>query len=482
MVVALEKRFFIDYELCNPDNCDFECLEVCPVTKRNPDNPAIFNQDGKPVIIEELCTGCNRCQRSCPLGAIFIEGIPRNTPIDSNYNFKTVSLKSWKSIPFLIDTEIFSPFNQENTIFARVMNDPEYIAYQKGIYSEHEQIFEQEKNGYSRVEAALSAAAWTVHDKFSGAFSWGDIDVTKGAKFDEGINQKQIGKYKIDDPSKMSKVIKQVAKSFGAAKVGVAKFNPNWIYTKDRNGEDIEIPKDIQNVIVIAVEMDLEALQSSPAYPSAFATGNGYSRMAFIQSCLAEFIRNLGYKAIPAGNGVGLSVPMAIEAGLGQYGRHGLLITEEYGSNVRLCKVFTDMPLSNDRPIDLGALEFCRTCMKCAESCPSNSISTDKDPTWIGKTKSNNPGIYKWYVNVETCYEFWTKNGNDCSNCIVACPFTKNKHWSHKIARVFIKRMPFLNRLWVKLDHLMGYGKQRKPEEFWDEDRSFIHTRTDKKT
>ncbi|MHA2276051.1 MAG: reductive dehalogenase, partial [Candidatus Kariarchaeaceae archaeon] len=288
--------------------------------------------------------------------------------------------------------------------------------------------------------------------------------------------------YEIDNLEEMSQIIKQVGKGFGAAEIGIAKYNPKWVYTKDRRGNEINIPKEIQNVIVIAIEMDLEALQTSPAFPAAFATGNGYSRMAFVQSCVAEFIRNLGYKAIPAGNGVALSIPMAIEAGLGQYGRHGLLITEEYGSNVRLCKVFTDMPLTSDRPKDLGVLDFCRTCMRCAESCPSNSISKDVDPSWKGNTKSNNPGIYKWYVNVETCYEFWTKNGNDCSNCIVSCPFTKNRHWSHKIARFFIKRFPFLNPLWVKLDHLMGYGKQRDPEEFWKKNKKFIHTRSNTKT
>ncbi len=227
----------------------------------------------------------------------------------------------------------------------------------------------------------------------------------------------------------------------------------------------------------MGVEMDLEALQSSPAYPASFATGNGYSRMAFIQSCVAEFIRNLGYDAVPAGNNVGLSVPLAIDAGLGEYGRHGLLINPEYGSNLRICKVFTNLPLVPDKAINFGALRFCRTCRRCAESCPSQSISYDDYPSWSGFTKSNNPGILKWYVNVETCYHFWTRNGNDCSNCIVSCPFTKSRHWSHRVARFFVRHLPIFNRLFVTLDRFLGYGKQRNPSTVWTSGKEFIHTR-----
>ena len=50
--------------------------------------------------------------------------------------------------------------------------------------------------------------------------------------------------------------------------------------------------------------------------------------MAFVASSLAHYIRSLGYKAIPSGNDTALSIPNAVEAGLGELGRHGLLITE----------------------------------------------------------------------------------------------------------------------------------------------------------
>lgn len=358
-----------------------------------------------------------------------------------------------------------------------MINDPDFRDYQVGIFSHQDAIFRLHRPGYLKIDAALSSGSWTVYDHFQEAFSWSKLTASPETKFDAELSQPEAKKVPIQNLREMTKIIKQIAKAYGAAVVGVCKLNRDWIYSHDKQGQPIAIPENITHAIVIGVEMDLEALQTSPAYPASFATGNGYSRMAFIQSCMAEFIRNLGYDAIPAGNNLGLSIPLAIDAGLGEYGRHGLLINPEFGSNLRLCKVFTNLPLIPDKPIKFGALEFCRLCKRCAESCPSQSISYEDYPTWSGPTKSNNPGILKWYVNVETCYHFWIQNGNDCSTCITSCPFTKSRHWSHSLARFVIKHFPIFNWFLLKLDYLLGYGLQRDPSTFWIETKDFIHTR-----
>ena len=72
--------------------------------------------------------------------------------------------------------------------------------------------------------------------------------------------------------------------------------------------------------------------------------GQGYSMMVYTANLMAAFIRGLGYKAIPCGNDTALSIPLAMAAGLGEWSRMGLLVTEKFGPRVRLCKVFTDMP------------------------------------------------------------------------------------------------------------------------------------------
>ncbi len=164
------------------------------------------------------------------------------------------------------------------------------------------------------------------------------------------------------------------------------------------------IPKSMRNVVVLAVEMDFDAIATYPGGPGAAATGNGYSRMTFTVACLAEFIRGLGYQAIPCGNCTGLSIPMAIDAGLGELGRLGLLITPRYGPRVRLAKVITDMPLLPDRPTQ---------------------------PIDI----SNSPGINRWPINHPRCHLVWSQTGLDCANCIRVCPFNKPEGWLHDATR-----------------------------------------------
>ena len=69
------------------------------------------------------------------------------------------------------------------------------------------------------------------------------------------------------------------------------------------------MPDTHSTAIVMAIAMDFEPIQTSQSF-SAIA-------------CLAEFIRKLGYGAIPMGNDTALSLPLAIDAGLGEMGRNG---------------------------------------------------------------------------------------------------------------------------------------------------------------
>ena len=131
----------------------------------------------------------------------------------------------------------------------------------------------------------------------------------------------------------------------------------------------------------------------------------------------------MGYKALSCGNDTALSIPIAIDAGLGQLGRNGLLITKEFGSRVKLVKIFTDLPLKYDKPKDFGVTEFCKTCFKCAKECEADAISKEKEPTFEVHNISNNKGVLRWAVNAEKCYNYWLENGSECSTCIVVCPY-----------------------------------------------------------
>jgi reductive dehalogenase len=370
------------------------------------------------------------------------------------------------SMPYTLRDDI-KQFSSNNTVFRRIGWDPTTIGYRRGMLEAVADKVKSGRPGFSRVDYAAFAAAWTFQNNFGHA-------VYNDEVMGKGFMKKLVTmpKYHVQDEQLMSRQVKKIGKLFGASLVGIAPLNRLWLYEE----ANANIGPDYKNVIVCAIEMDYDAIMTSPAASCSATTGNAYSRMVFTAACLAQFIRALGWNAYAAGNGAGLAVPMAIEAGLGEAGRHGLLITPAYGSRVRLCKVFTDMPLAPDHPIAFGVTEFCEVCKKCADDCPPRAIS-DGPRTFDGVCTSNNPGALKWYVHVEKCYNYWCDNGAECSNCIRSCPFNKPQSWIHDMARLPVRaKSTALDRALRAMDDLMGYGEQKDPvRRYWESDR-FIHT------
>ncbi len=322
-----------------------------------------------------------------------------------------------ENAPYTVDPTIHGRFDERRTVFMRRHWDRDASFFETDYRSGAAARIASGESGYSRIDFARLLASWTVHDGFDGAFSWKRLGQADASMM-------QLGRHSVDDPAEMSAEVKRAARTFGADLVGICRVDERWIYSHDRSGDPVVVPREYRTAIVIGIAMDRDAVMTSPAYASATATGVGYSRMAFAIACMAEFLRNLRYGAIPMGNDTALSVPLAIDAGLGQLGRNGLLVTPEYGPCVRICKLFTDLPLEPDGPIDFGLTDTCSDCRRCADACEEEAISRARDPSFDVACPSNNPGVLRWAVNADRCYGFWVRNTAACSNCIAACPFT----------------------------------------------------------
>ncbi len=381
-------------------------------------------------------------------------------------------------IPFALDESTYRRFPQRNNALFRVGWDKSFEAYMKAFTGGEGEAERVGKKGYSRIGYAALHAAWTMYLKFPDAFSWKRISSSeKKSGVAPVILLSSLPKYESTDPQTNSQIVKRVAQIFGACDIGICEVEPkqHFIYSHDGQNNEISLPEGVKYAIVIVLEKDYDGIGTSPYLPAYIAVANAYSRAAVAISCMGEFLRNLGYQAVQSGNETALSVPMAVQAGLGQFGRNGLLIHPKLGQRVRLCKVFTDFPLAVDQPINFGVTEFCKICKKCAKACPAQCISYDDNPTWESPWDiiSNNSGVYKWYADVEKCYYFWVKNTADCSNCIRACPFTKPPGFIHDMTRFFIKHFRFTDRFWLRLDNVMAkfpwwaYGEKKDPEKFW---------------
>lgn len=364
-------------------------------------------------------------------------------------------------------------YDQKNEVYKRMLWDPKLLKVGKKFY--RDPVYPKNKAGYRLEDLSMVNASWHVEDHF-GRGIWGGKEDLYSWSWEGKYSYPRVPpglKIELDNLQKITQNIKRAASFFGADKVGVCKLNRKWLYrrgytiTSDGGKPfEIDLPEEYTHAVVFAVEMDYEAIACSPEGPSTSATGLGYSKMAFVAGLLATYIRGIGYKAIPCGNDTACSIPLAIDAGLGELGRNTLLLTPEFGPRVRLAKVFTDLALVVDKPIEFGVWEFCKTCKKCAVNCPSQALSHG-DPTEKKIDICNREGIRIWHIDASRCAAFWANNIVDCANCIRTCPFNKTPGLLHDFARWKIRRTKMFNRTLVRLDDLLGYGKKRDSDKFW---------------
>jgi reductive dehalogenase len=375
-----------------------------------------------------------------------------------------------------IGSGVVSRFDQRNTMFSRPKDrersDPETLELGKKHYGVR--TFKDD-DGYTHLDWAFAMGSWYLERWWGFGNIVGDEGLYKWypeqSKIEERDRIPPGEKWPVSDPEKMSRIMKKAALYMGASLAGICKVDRRWLYSRRFNPDTkdhspVEIPEEFRYAIVLAHEMDYTLMRTAPVYGENAATGRGYSMMAYVASSVAHFIRDLGYKAIPCGNDTALSVPMAVDAGLGELGRHGILIAPKYGPRIRISKVFTDLPLVPDQPIEIGVRRMCEVCGNCAKSCPAQAISYG-DPTTEGLTISNNNGIYKWYINPEKCFGFWVKNRGDCANCIRVCVFNKPDTRFHSFVRWHVKNLPKFDKLYLWGDEISGYGKGIKMEEVW---------------
>ena len=236
-----------------------------------------------------------------------------------------------------------------------------------------------------------------------------------------------------------AKLIKKIAHLYGATVVGITKLNPDWVWDRDvRGGEKgrFEVPKHWEYAIVVGVPHEWDMVLSNPAHGTSY---DGYNRARNCAGRLTAFIRGLGYPARshhpPAMYDLILP-PVSVDAGLGELGRHGFVITPETGANIRTACVTTNVPMTTDKPIEFGVKNFCRTCKVCAQLCPSGSISlADTDEGMELR------GYEHWHINTNSCFNYWLKAMGPlgCRLCLASCPFSRKGNYAHKLSK-FVDR------------------------------------------
>ena len=66
----------LEKDKCQPKKCNYACIEYCPGVRMEEDTIIISEDDKKPEISEELCSGCGICVNRCVFNAINIINLP----------------------------------------------------------------------------------------------------------------------------------------------------------------------------------------------------------------------------------------------------------------------------------------------------------------------------------------------------------------------------------------------------------------------
>jgi epoxyqueuosine reductase QueG len=209
----------------------------------------------------------------------------------------------------------------------------------------------------------------------------------------------------------------------GVAIHGFADLSP--IPTEERYG----FPRSIAFAFPIAKAI-LEQIKSGPTIDYF----NEYNRLNDLLTTTAKeleaFIVSFGCKALAIDDttrqydtkALKTLLPhktSAILAGLGWIGKCDLLITEKFGSGIRLGTVLTDMPLETGKP----TLESeCGNCRTCFELCPAKAIV---GKNWkLGTKREELYDAFTCRTTARKLSDAIGANHSICGICIANCPRT----------------------------------------------------------
>lgn len=176
----------------------------------------------------------------------------------------------------------------------------------------------------------------------------------------------------MDRDSKLTEKVIKYCKKIG---VDISGFCDPILYDEYVKGKRPELYlKDSKTVIVIGISINDIILDTWYHYKKG---GKSYH---FADSVLENFchkvknfILDQGYdsKIIPYNPGLFLKDAAAL-AGIGPLGKNNLLVTNQFGPQVRLRALVTTAPLDVGTPIFES--KYCKECDICIRSCPAGAL------------------------------------------------------------------------------------------------------------
>ncbi len=220
-------------------------------------------------------------------------------------------------------------------------------------------------------------------------------------------------------PEAATSLVKKLMKHYGADDVAITRLKEDHYYSvRGRQDYGARITKHHKYAIVFVKEMTKEMVNRAPRMDTVIETSKCYLNLGIMGLELSVYLRSIGYdtRNHMDGNYLVVAPLVARDAGLGQIGRHGLLLHPKYGGRIRLGVVTTDLELIPDEVKDMNLAEFCDVCGRCIKTCPGKAIPAKK---------SMINGVERYQIHQEECYRRWRSLGTDCGICLSNCPISQ---------------------------------------------------------
>ncbi len=346
--------------------------------------------------------------------------------------------------------------DERDVIFSRMKIQPGTPGWEE-YYSSHRD--EEEQDTIARALPGLLSEKSQFYNRLT--FASADANFGIIEYLHKAIRQPSSDNKASFSPEALTSYLKNLLNYLGAHNTGICELRDYHLYTKRGRGEDKgkEVTNSHRYAIAFTVEMDHRNMMSAPFSPTVFESSEQYLRSANMALQVAAFIKKSGWdaRAHIDGDYEVICPLVARDAGLGEIGRMGLLMTPKLGPRVRIAVITTNAPLLTDpvRP-DPSVVRFCSICRKCSDCCPARCIP-EGSMAIIDNAE-------RWKINSDLCYRYWCTTGTDCGRCISVCPFSHPDNLMHNIIRRYIRRSAIMRKIALEADNFF-YGKKPAPQD-----------------
>lgn len=217
---------------------------------------------------------------------------------------------------------------------------------------------------------------------------------------------------KATDPVILKTGLQQCAKGLGIGAIGVTHVNPYYTYRQAAGTEAGD------RVVVCALEQQHDGTQQIAGLKGNLAGYQSEAECIEAVAKLTHYLHEQGYRARAHTTfltDLGMAIAFAVEAGLGQMGLNGQLLTPAAGCRVRLGLLTTDAPLPFDGPRDFGIPGICDRCQACVRRCPVGAIPANRKLY---------RGVEKAKINTARCFPT-VAQAHGCGVCMKVCPIQR---------------------------------------------------------